>query len=220
MPSRNKRNWARCSCIRQVMLCRPLHLRNRVSPRQLPVKDWQLCAIAVDSGLCGLLNACRWVTIRQTVFGKQPQNDCRGHCRTPRWWRWFGSSQPSQWRWKFGDHDNTIGSNVGIICPSKQKPTCPSQPYSTDKIVTMKFNGVFRGWPLDPGLLKLSAFFSRWFSASGSFASWYNLGSQFIPLGTFIPQISILSPLPITEFLEIPLMKLMMLAASQSLLWH
>jgi len=28
-------------------------------------------------------------------------------CKTPRWRCWFSGSQPSQWRWKFGDRNNT-----------------------------------------------------------------------------------------------------------------
>jgi len=40
--------------------------------------------------------------------GNRTQKDCQEHCKTLRWRSWFGDSQPSWWRWKFHDCNNTI----------------------------------------------------------------------------------------------------------------
>jgi len=39
--------------------------------------------------------------------GNSAQKNRREHCKTLRWWCWFGGSQPPWWRWKFGGRNNT-----------------------------------------------------------------------------------------------------------------
>jgi len=44
-------------------------------------------------------------------FQETAQKDCREHCKPQSWQCWFYGSQPSWWRWKFGDQNSAT-----LIC--------------------------------------------------------------------------------------------------------